>query len=169
MLVPAPEPTSRVPLAESGMFLEHLSQTVGFEHGLGGLDGAILGDVDREMHVTSAEAEVAEVKPESFEIPERLGAGVDMRLFFKTHIVAFGLEHHGDPVVSCVSQWLFIASAIFILHSNEFLLSHLYRAGERLPRVTKNRYGVMEEKRRCDFSSAGLSLRFGPRGIPSRS
>jgi len=107
------------------MLLEHLSRAVGFEHGLGGLDGVLLRDVDREMHVTSAEAEVAEFKPEAFKIQERLGAGVDMRLFFKTVIVAFGLEHHGDPIVSCVSRWLFIASAIFILHSNEFLLSHL--------------------------------------------
>jgi hypothetical protein len=33
--------------------------------------------------------------------------------------------------------WLFIASAIFYFHSNEFLLSHLLRAGESLPRATK--------------------------------
>ena len=124
MLVPAPESTSRVPLAESRVHIKHPLGTVGFEHGLGGLDGVLLGDIDREMHVTSAEAEVAEFKPESFEIPKRLGAGIDMRLPLEAVVVAFGFEHHGDPVVSCVSRWLFIASAIFILHSNEFLLSH---------------------------------------------
>ena len=44
-------------------------------------------------------------------------------------------------------HWLFIVSAIFNFHSNEFLLSHLYRAGECLPRATKRRYSLTGEKR----------------------
>ena len=120
VFVSAPESAPWVPLAESGMLLEHLSRAVGFEHGLSGLNGVLLRNIDREMHVTSAKTEVAEFKPEAFKIPERLGAGVDMRLFFKTVVVAFGLKHHGDPVVSCVSRWLFIASATYITHLNIF-------------------------------------------------
>jgi len=116
VFVSAPESTPWVAFVKSRVHLKHLSCTVGFEHGLSGLNGVLFRDVDREMHVTSAKAKVAEFKPEAFKIPERLGAGVDMRLFFKTVVVAFGLKHHGDPVVSCVRRWLFIASAVFNFH-----------------------------------------------------
>ena len=102
VFVSAPESASRVALVKSGVRLEHLLGTVGFEHGLSGLDGVFFRDVDREVHVTSAKAEVEEFKPEAFEISERLGTGVDMGLFLEAVVVAFGLEHHGDPVVSCV-------------------------------------------------------------------
>jgi hypothetical protein len=104
VFISAPESTSWIAFAEPGMRLRHLLGTVGFEHGLSGLDGVFLRDVDREVHVTSAEAEVAEFKPEVFEISERLGAGVDMGLFLEAVVVAFGFEHHGDPVVSGVMR-----------------------------------------------------------------
>jgi len=116
VFVPTPESTPWVAFVKSRVRLKHLPSTVGFEHGLSGLNGVLFRDVDGEMHVTSPKAEVAEFKPESFEIPERLGAGVNLRLFFKTIVVAFGLEHHGHPVVSCVMRWLFMATAIYILH-----------------------------------------------------
>ena len=159
VLVSTPEPTPRVALAESRVRLKHLSRTVGFEHGLGGLDGVFLRNIDGEMHVTSAKSKVAEFKPETFKIPERLGAGVDMRLFFKTIVVAFGFKHHGHPVVSCVMRWLFMATAIYIIHiffvSCRAFIGHTQGG---VPRATKNRYGLMEEKRRCGFSSTGLTL-----------
>jgi len=116
VFVSAPESTSWVAFVKSRVHLEHLLGTVGFEHGLSGLNGVFLRNIDREMHVTSAKAEVAEFKPEAFKIPERLGAGIDMRLLLEAVVVAFGLEHHGDPVVSCVNRWLFIASAVFSFH-----------------------------------------------------
>jgi hypothetical protein len=116
VLVTAPESTTWVALSEPWVHLKQLLGTVGFEHDLSGLNGVLFRDVDWEMHVTSAKAEVAEFKPEVFEFPERLGAGVDMRLLLEAVVVAFGFEHHGDPVVSCVMRWLFMASAIYILH-----------------------------------------------------
>jgi len=116
VFVSAPESTPWVAFVKSRVHLEHLLGTIGFKHGISGLNGVFLRNIDREMHVTSAKTEVAEFKPEAIKIPERLGAGVDMRLFFKTVVVAFGLKHHGDPVVSCVSRWLFIASAVFSFH-----------------------------------------------------
>ena len=73
--------------------------------------------------MTSAEAEVAEFKSEAFEIPERLGAGVDMGLFLETVVVAFGFKHHRDPVVSGVDRWLFMATANNINYINHSFVS----------------------------------------------
>ena len=102
--------------------------------------------------MTSAEAKVAEFKPEVFKIPERLGAGVDMRLLFETVVVAFGFKHHGHPVVSCVNRLLFMATAIYILHivfcSCRAFIGHIQSG---VPRATKNRYGLMGEKRDATF------------------
>jgi hypothetical protein len=109
VFVSALESTSRVALSEPWVRFKYLRGTVRFEYGLGGLDGVLFGDVDREVYVASAEAEVAEFKPEAFEISERLGADVNMRLLLEAVVVAFGLEHHGDPVfrVSCAGfLWL---------------------------------------------------------------
>jgi hypothetical protein len=69
------------------------------------------------MNMTSSEAEVAEFEPKSFKISERLNTRVDMRLFFKTVVVAFGFKHHGHPIISCVNRWLFMATAHYINHS----------------------------------------------------
>ena len=83
VFVSTPETTTWVALAESRVRFEHLPSAVRFNHGLSGLDGVFFRDIDRKMHMTSAKSKVAEFKPESFKIPERLGAGVNMRLFFK--------------------------------------------------------------------------------------
>ena len=147
VFVSAPETTARVTLPESRMCFEHLPRAVRFKHGLSGLDGVLFRDIYWEMHVTSAKTKVAEFKPESFKIPERLGAGVDMRLFFETVVVAFGFKHHRDPIVSCVMRWLFMASAIYILHI--FLSSCRAFIGHTqggVLRATKNRYSLFEEK-----------------------
>jgi hypothetical protein len=101
--------------------------------------------------MNTPESELTKLEPESFEFTESLGAGVDVGLFSETVVSALGVKFHGDPVVSCVMRWFFIASAIFYFHSNEFLLSHLYRAGECLPRATKRRYSLTGEKRDAAF------------------
>ena len=168
VFVSAPESTPWVAFVKSRVRLKHLPSTVGFEHGLGGLDGVLFRDVDREMHVTSAKSKVAEFKPEAFKIPECLGAGVNMRLFFKTIVVALGLEHHGHPVVSCVMRWLFMATAIYILHGFCFL-SRRYRAGERLPRATRSRIVLLSKKSWAAFHLRVLRCCFRPRSILSRS
>ena len=117
MFVSTPETTAWVAFAKPGVRLKHLFAAVGFEHGFSGLNGVFFRDVDWKMDVTSAEAEVTEFKAETFEIPERLSTGVNMRLFQEAVVVAFGLEHHGDPVVSCVNRWFFMATANYINHS----------------------------------------------------
>ena len=101
MFIAAPETTKRVAPAASWVHFKHLFGTVGFEHGLSGLNGILLGNIDWEMHVISAKAEIAEFKSEAFEIPERLGTGVNMRLLPEAVVVAFGLKHHGHPIVTC--------------------------------------------------------------------
>jgi len=129
VFVSAPESSLWVTFAKSWVRLKHLLSTVGFEHGLSGLDGVLLRNVNGEMYVTPAKAKVTEFKSEVLKIPERLGAGVDMRLSLEAVVVAFGFKHHGDPVVSCVMRWLFMAFAIYILHGF-CILSRLYRAGK---------------------------------------
>ena len=98
------------------------------------------------MRMNASEAELTELEPERFEFTKSFNAAIDVRLLSETVVSTFGVKFHGYPVVSCVMGWLFKASAIFNFHSNEFLLSHLYRAGECLPRATKNRYGLTGEK-----------------------
>ena len=87
------------------------------------MDGVSLWDVDLEVNVVFGEAEFAECKAKAFQVPERLETGVDVALFSEVSVSFMCWKHHGDPVVSCVMCWLFIASAIFNFHSNEFLLS----------------------------------------------
>jgi hypothetical protein len=121
VFVSTPETTAGIALAESRVCFKHLSCTIGFEHSLSSLNGVFFRNIYWEMHVTSSKAEVSEFEPEVFQIPERLGASVDMRLFFETIVVTFGFKHHSHPIVSCVNRWLFMASAIYITHI--FLIS----------------------------------------------
>jgi hypothetical protein len=48
---------------------------------------------------------------------ERSDAGIDVALFSEVSVSVMSGKHHGDPVVSCVMHWLFIASATYIIHS----------------------------------------------------
>jgi hypothetical protein len=54
------------------------------------------------MRVTSAKAKVTEFKPKALKIAEHLGTSVDMGLLEEAIVVTFDLEHHDEPVVSCV-------------------------------------------------------------------
>jgi len=170
VFVSTPEITTWVSFAESRVRLKHLFCTIGFKHGLSGLDGVLFRDVYREMHVTSAKTKVAKFKLEAFKIPERLGTGIDMRLFFETVVVAFGFKHHGYPIVSCVNRLLFMATAIYIIHiffvSCRAFIGHTQGG---VPRATRKRYGLMGEKRDATFHPRVLRCCFRPRGIPSRS
>ena len=64
------------------MHLDHLLSAVGFQHGLSGLEGVSFRDVDLEVDVVFGEPEFAELESVVFEVGERLGAGVDVALFF---------------------------------------------------------------------------------------
>jgi len=100
---------------------------------------------------------------------ECLDTGVDVDLFSKTVIPVVGDKHHGHPVISGVTRNLFRANAIYNIHRVFSPVAPFIGQTFGLPRATKNRYDLMGEKRRCDFSSAGLSLRFRPRSILSRN
>jgi len=118
VFITTPEAAPWIAFMKTGVLFKHLLAAIGFKHSLSGLDGISLGDVDWEMHMTSAKAEVAEFKPEVFEISKRLGTGVDMGLFSETVEVAFCFKHHSDPVVTCVYRWLFMATANYnIIHT----------------------------------------------------
>jgi hypothetical protein len=116
VFVPTPEATARISFVESRVRLEHLLTAVGFKHSFRSLNGVLFRDVHWEVNVTSAKAEITELKPEAFEIPERLGASVDMRLLLEAVVVAFGFKHHSHPVVSGVNRWFFMATAIYTIH-----------------------------------------------------
>ena len=62
------------------------------------------------------ESEVAELKPEAFQIVERLSAGVNMILFSETFISFLGDKHHCHPVIAGVTRNLFRAIAIYNFH-----------------------------------------------------
>jgi len=120
VVVPAPEPTTRVPFPEAREGFEHFLGSVGFEHDLRGLDRVPFWDVDQEMHVVEGEAEVAELEPESFQVVERLDTDVDVDLFSKAVISVVGDEHHRHPVIAGVTRNLFRATAIYNYHKTFF-------------------------------------------------
>jgi hypothetical protein len=104
--------------------------------------------------VTSAKAEVAEFKPESFKIPERFNTRVDMRLFFETVVVAFGFKHHSHPIVSCVNRWLFMATAHYTYHII-FCSCRTFRGQANACRVRQKRDMLCLEKKEMRFFIRG--------------
>ena len=117
MFVSAPESTTGVAFAKTRVHFKHFSGGVRLEHDLGVLNRVFFGDVDLEVDMVFSEAEFAELKAKAFQVVECLGAGVDVALFSEVSVSVMCGEHHGDPVVSCVSRWLFIATAIYIFHT----------------------------------------------------
>jgi len=169
VFVAAPETATRVSFPKPGMYFKHHFRTIRLQHALCFFYRIFLWDVHWEVNMTSSESKITKFKSKPFEISKCLGASIDMRLLLKTVVITFGFKHHGHPIVPCVMRWLFKASAIFYFHSNKFLLSHLYRAGESLPRATKRRYSLTGEKRDATFHPRVLRCCFRPCGIPSRS
>ena len=117
VFVSAPETSTWVSFAESRVSFKHLFCTIGLKHDFSDLNGILFRSIYWEMHVTSAKTKIAEFKSKPFKIPESLSAGIDMRLFFETVVVAFCFKHHGHPIISCVNRWLFMATANYINHS----------------------------------------------------
>ena len=88
---------------------------------------------------------------------ERLDADVDVDLLSKTVVSVVGDEHHGHPVIAGVTRNLFRATANYILHKDFSPVASV--KGGRMPAARdKIVYCLTGEKRRCDFSSAGLTL-----------
>ena len=131
------------------------------------MNGVPLWDVDLEMYMVFSEAEFAELKAKSFEVSERLDTSVDVALFPEISVSFVCGKHHGHPVIAGVTRNLFRAIATYNIHNFCISCRTNQRAGKGLPRATKE-YGFLG-KNGCGFSSAGLSLRFRPRSIPSRN
>jgi hypothetical protein len=67
--------------------------------------------------MVQSETEVAEFKPESFQVMERLDADIDIDLLSKTIISVVGDEHHRHPVIAGVTRNLFRATATYNIHN----------------------------------------------------
>ena len=63
-----------------------------------------------------SEAKVTEFEAESFQIMERLNAGVNIDLFSETVISVVGDKHHRHPVIAGVTRNLFRATATYDIH-----------------------------------------------------
>jgi hypothetical protein len=100
---------------------------------------------------------------------KRLDAGVDIDLFSKAIISVVGDKHHSHPVISGVTRNLFRVTTTYNFHIVEFSCRTFIGQTNGLPRATKKEYVLIGEKKRCDFSSAGLPLCFRPRSILSRN
>src|SRR5512137_820878 len=90
------------------------------------------------MDMVFSEAEFAELKTKTFQISKRLNAGVYVALFSKISVSIMGGKHHGHPVVSCVSRWLFIATAMYNFHTMFSPVAPSIGQAECLPRATKS-------------------------------
>ena len=104
VLIPTPEPTRWVPFAEPGMLLKNPFCAMGLKHNFSFLKRISFGDVHWEVNMNSREPELSKLKTKSFEFTESLNARVDVGLFSKTIVPAFGVKLHRDPVVPCVMR-----------------------------------------------------------------
>ena len=114
------------------------------------MDGIPLGNVDLEMDMVFSKAEFAELKTKTFQVSKRLNAGVYVALFSKISVSIMGGKHHRYPVVSCVSRWLFIATAMYIFHTKFSPVAPSIGQAKCLPRATK-KVLFDRRKKRCDF------------------
>ena len=114
VFISTPETTTWISLSKSRMHFKHFLSAVRLQHNLRILQRVPFWNVHRKVNMISSKTEVSELESKPFEFTKSLGTGIDMGLFSKTVIPAFGVKLHHDPVVSCVMRWLFIASATFI-------------------------------------------------------
>ena len=108
------------------------------------MNGVPLGDVDLEMHVVFGEAEFAELKAKTFQVPERLDTGIDVALFTEISVSFMCRKHHRHPVIAGVTRNLFRATAICIFQNFFTFLSHLLRVHPSgVPRATRTKKYVV--------------------------
>jgi hypothetical protein len=146
VFVAAPESAAGVSLSEAWEVFEHFLGGVRFQHDLCNLNGVPLWYIDQEVDMVKGKAEVAELKPEAFEVMERLGADVNVDLFSKTVVSVVGDEHHGHPVIASVTRNLFRATANYIFHNN-FFSCRTFRGQANACRVRQKRHIVCLEKK----------------------
>jgi hypothetical protein len=108
--------------------------------------------------MVECEIEFPKLKAEAFQVAERLEEDVDIDLFSKTVISVVGNEHHRHPVIASVSRNLFRATANYIFHI-EIFSCRTFRGQAKACRTRQKRVSFdYLRKKRCDFSSAGLTL-----------
>ena len=114
------------------------------------MDGIPLGNIDLEMDMVFSEAEFTELKTKTFQVSKRLNAGVYVALFSKISVSIMGGKHHRHPVVSCVSRWLFIATAMYIFHTKFSPVAPSIGQANAC-RVRQKEHGLSGEKRDATF------------------
>jgi len=100
--------------------------------------------------MVQSKTEITELEAESFQVMERLDAGVNIDLFSVTVISVVGDKHHRHPVIAGVTRNLFRASATYNIHN--FLFSCRTVTGQvHTCRVRQKKYGLIGEKRDATF------------------
>jgi hypothetical protein len=69
------------------------------------------------MNMIKDKTEVAELKPETLQILERLEEDVDVDLFSKTVVSGVGDKHHSHPIIACVTRNLFRVTTTYNSHN----------------------------------------------------
>jgi len=168
VFVPTPEPSSWVPFSESGMHFKHFFRTIWLQYDLCILNRILFWDVHREMNMNTTKPKFSKLKSEAFQVPERLGASVDMGLFPETVISFFSCEHHSHPVIAGVMHNFFRGYAIYSFHK-DFYSCRVFIGQAKACRTRQKIVWFDWRKKRCSFPSAGLPLCSRPRSILSCS
>jgi hypothetical protein len=95
--------------------------------------------------MVQSKTKITELKPEAFEVMERLDAGVDIDLFSETVVSVMGDEHHRHPVIACVTRNLFRANATYNIH-NFCVSCRTFEGQVNTCRVRQKEYGLFGEK-----------------------
>jgi hypothetical protein len=95
-------------------------------------------------------------------------AEVNLNLLSKAIISVMGDKHHRHPVITGVTRNLFRATATHSIHTS-FISCRVVIGQANACRTRQESNVVCWRKKRFDFSSADLSLRFRSRSIPSRN
>jgi hypothetical protein len=117
MIVSAPEPATWVSFSKPGKCFKNFFCGIRFQHNLRGFNRVPFRDVHQEVDMVHGEPEVAELKPKSLQIMERLDTDVNIGLFSETSIPVVGDKNHRHPIVAGVSRNLFRAAAIYNYHT----------------------------------------------------
>jgi len=114
------------------------------------------------MDMVHSETKITKLETETFQMTERLDAGINIDLFSKTIIPVVGDKHHSHPVISGVTRNLFRATATYKIIHSVFVpvapfIGHTLSG---VPRATKNRYILIGEKMDATFHLMAVELFF---------
>jgi hypothetical protein len=111
------------------------------------------------MNMIEGKTEVAELKPETLQVVERLEEDVDVDLFSKTVVSVVGDEQHGHPVMACVTRNLFRVTTTY--NSHNFCIScRVFEGQANACRTRQKRYCLVGEKGDATFHLMAVELFF---------